>query len=89
MVDIGVILVLITENDTNLIQTLDVSVFKPFKTSLKMDMENLMIDKAVTSFSKKDTIEISLMAWNMGIMKTAATMFSDLDILVYGQYRYW
>ena len=66
-IEIGVILVLLPANATHLIQPLDIAVFKPFKTVLKRQMEKFMIDKAVTSFSKKDSIEIRAEAWNEGI----------------------
>jgi hypothetical protein len=67
-IQLRIILVLLPENATHLIQPLDICVFKPFKTILKQTMDNFMIEKACTSFSKKDAVEISSVAWNDGII---------------------
>ena len=48
---IGVILQLLQAKATHLYSiTLDIAVFKPFKTVLKRHLQKCLIDKAVTSF---------------------------------------
>ena len=54
-----IILVLLPSKSTHLIQPLDISVFKPFKTELKHQMEKFMIENASTSFTKKYAIAIA------------------------------
>jgi hypothetical protein len=58
-IEVGVILVLLPANATHLVQPLDVSVFKPFKTVLKRQIEHFMCEHAATSLSKKDAVKIA------------------------------
>ena len=64
------------ENATQMIHTLDVFIFNPLNMSLKKEMEKFMIKKAVTSLSKKDTIEISSKAQKKGIINNPRNIFS-------------
>ena len=63
-IELRIILVLLPANATHLIQPLDVSVFKPLKLSLKREMDEFMVNHAVTSFNKKDSIDITPRSWN-------------------------
>ena len=58
-IEIYIILVLLPYNSTCLIQPLDISIFKPFKTILKQTMENFVIDKSGTALLKKDALAIA------------------------------
>ena len=55
-------------NSTHLIQPLDISVFKPFKTELKHQIKKFMTENARTSFTKKDVIAIASIGFEKGII---------------------
>ena len=76
VIEINTILVLLPENVTYLIQTLDIVFFKPFQTVLKKRMEAFMIENACTSFAKCDSISISSDSWKVGIIDKAANIIS-------------
>ena len=52
-IELRIILVLLPSNSTHLIQPLDISVFKPFKTESKHQMEKFMIEKYLHKFYEK------------------------------------
>ena len=56
--DIKCVLVILTANATHLIQPLDISVLKPFKSVLKKCVSDFMLENAITTISKKDAITI-------------------------------
>jgi DDE superfamily endonuclease len=68
-VELKIILVLLPSNATNILQPLDVAVFKPFKTTLKRHFESFMIENATTTFSKKDMIQVASSAWLQGVVE--------------------
>ena len=68
LIKLKIILVLMPSNSTHLIQPLDISVFKPFKTELKHQIEKFMIENACTSFTKKDAIVIASIRFEKGII---------------------
>ena len=57
-IGLRIIFVLLPYNSTHLIQTLEILVFKPFKTELNHQIEKFMIKNACTSFTKTDAIAI-------------------------------
>ena len=75
-IQLQIILVLLPANSTHLIQPLDISVFKPFKTVLKREVDSFMINNAVTAFSKKDSITITSKAWIEGIVNRKDNIIS-------------
>jgi len=62
-----------------MIQPLDVAVFRPFKTVLKEKMETYMIEKCLTSFSKKDSITIALNSWVNATVKSKSNIKSGFE----------
>ena len=74
-----IILVLLPANSTHMIQPLDVAVFRPFKTVLKEKMESYMIEKCLTSFSKKDSITIALNSWVNATVKSKSNIKSGFE----------
>jgi hypothetical protein len=68
-IELKIILVLLPANSTHLIQPLDIAVFKPFKTILKRQMDSFMIENSVTSFSKKEAIQIASRSWMEGVVE--------------------
>jgi len=78
-IEIGVILLLLPANATHLIQPLDISVFKPFKTVLKREMESFMIDNAVTTFTKKQALQIASIAWTSGIIEKPTNIINGFE----------
>ena len=75
-IELKIILVLLPANATHLVQPLDISVFKPFKTCLKATMDKFMLENSVTSFQKKDAIAISSSAWNEAIVSKPQNIVS-------------
>ena len=75
-IELKIILVLLPANVTHLIWSLDIAVFKPFKSILKKKMERFMIHNAVTTFSKKDSINIASQAWKLGVVDKPANIKS-------------
>ena len=63
-----IILLLLPPNSTHILQPLDVSMFKPFKTSLRRSMDRLMIDEDVSSLTKKQAISLASSAWQNGVL---------------------
>ena len=59
LIELRIISALLSSNCTHLIQPLEISVFKPFKTELKHQIEKFVIENACTSFTKKDDITIA------------------------------
>ena len=78
-IELQIILVLLPANATHLIQPLDISVFKPFKTVFKCCMETFMIDNASTSFSKKESIQIASEAWVKGVVNKKENIIAGFD----------
>ena len=63
-----IILLLLLENATNFIQTLDISVLKTFKKVLKCTMGNFIMERSCMDFSKKDVLAITSEVWNKLIL---------------------
>jgi DDE superfamily endonuclease len=68
-VQLKILLVLLLSNATHILQSLDVAVFKPFKITLKRHFESFMIENAMTTFLKKDMIQVASSAWLQGVME--------------------
>jgi DDE superfamily endonuclease len=68
-VQLKIILVRLPSNATHILQPLNVAVFKPFKTTLKCHFESFMIENAITTFLKKDIIQVASSAWLQGVME--------------------
>ena len=62
-IELSIILGLLLDNSTHLIQPLDIVLLKPPKTILKWTMDNSIIDRVCTALSKKYALEITLEAW--------------------------
>nr|CCA22415.1 hypothetical protein BRAFLDRAFT_67089 [Albugo laibachii Nc14] len=67
-IEMKIILLLLPPNSTHILQPLDVSVFNPFKTSLRRSMDRLMIDEDVSSLTKKQAISLASSAWQNGVL---------------------
>nr|CCA17893.1 conserved hypothetical protein [Albugo laibachii Nc14] len=67
-IEMKIILLLLPPNSTHILQPLDVSVFTPFKTSLRRSMDRLMIDEDLSSLTKKQAISLASSAWQNGVL---------------------
>lgn len=74
-----IIPVLLPANATHLLQPLDVSVFKPFKTTLKRHFEGYMIENATTTFSKKQMIQVASCAWLAAVIEWEQNIVHGFD----------
>jgi hypothetical protein len=75
-IQLKVILVLLPANATHLIQPLDVAVFRGFKAVLKRKMESFMIENAVTTYSKKDSITLASSSWQHAVVNRQSNVIS-------------
>ena len=62
-VELKVILVLFPANVTNLIQILDIAVFKPFNSVLKHCVSGFMLENAIATITKKYAMTVVSKAW--------------------------
>nr|CCA26624.1 AlNc14C396G11326 [Albugo laibachii Nc14] len=67
-IEIQIIQLLLPPNSTQILQPLDVSLFKTFKTSLRRSMERFMIDEDVSSLTKKQAISLASSTWQNGML---------------------
>ena len=79
-IELIIVLVLLPSNSTHLIQPLDISVFKPFKTELKHQIEKFMIENACTSFRKKDAIAIASIVFEKGIINKPVKIVAGFKV---------
>ena len=71
------IILLLPSNSTHTLQPPDVSVFKPFKTSLRRSMDRFMIDEDVSRLTKKQAISLASSSWQNGVLAMPDNVISS------------
>jgi DDE superfamily endonuclease len=79
VISLNIILALLPSNATHLLQSLDIAVFKPFKTIMKRVFDQSMIENAIVSISKKEAIEVSSIALTEGIQAKKKNILSGFE----------
>lgn len=71
-IEVKVFLVALPANVTHLLQPLDVVIFKPFKTSLRREIDKFVAVAGESRLTKKKAIEIASDAWQCGVLARPA-----------------